>query len=292
MWRTWCRQQSVAKPEPVSKNTPTHHTSTPPSEDTASQSLLPLAEVYHLRSRLSAGDALFPVTSFDPQDQELIADDPVIKALPDYTFTMYSLEPATLAFMKEMITRYRPATILEYGSGLSSAVLSRHQREVHGDGSATCYISIEQSPKFAEQTHELLRRSNTSEQVTMLVADIVSMHVHGRETHCYDLAGCGLDDVLQGRSIDLILIDGPVGGGPSGIPGARFATVPLLRDRTANGAPFFLDDAFRDTELAIARDWSQLDYLRIIGIKAVGKGMLIGRYERFGPTMRQLIKPP
>ena len=262
-----------------SKTTALKRASSLTPADTASQSLLPLAEIVRLRSRLSTRDALFPVTPFDPRDRELLADDPVVKALSGSAISSFSMEPAALAFMKRMITRYKPATILEYGSGLSTGVLSSHQRTVCGDDPASGYISIEQSPEFANQTAELLRRSGTSERVTVLVADIVAVRVHGRETRCYDLAGCGLDDALQGRAIDLVLIDGPAGGGALGIPGSRLATVPMLRDRSASGAPFFLDDAFRDTELAIARAWSRLKYVRIMGITAVGKGMLFGRYE-------------
>lgn len=240
--------------------------------------LMPLEEVLRMRVRLNQADILFPKRPFQEGDLLALDGDPVLADLSDYQFSTYSMEPTSLAFLKHVFSTYKPTTVVELGSGISTPILSAHLRGLHAPEVDVCYVTIDQSQEFADQTRDMLDRVGTSDIVKMIVVDTKPLEIHGRETACYDINIEQLAEALGGRQADLFIIDGPVGGGPYGVPGARFATVPLLKPVAAHEALFFLDDAYRDTELDIAKAWSQLDYMHVFGIKAVGKGTLVGCY--------------
>ncbi len=254
--------------------------SAPPLPDDRSKilpPLMPLHEVLRMRVRLKQNDILFPGQPFTETDLACLADDPVLKLLPEYQFSPYSMEPTSLAFLKHVFETYKPTTVVELGSGISTPMLSHHLRMLNPDVDVR-YVTIDQNQDFADQTRGMLEQVGTADMTEMIVVDTKPMEIHGKETACYDIDSQQVADALHGRKADLFIIDGPVGGGPTGYRGARFATVPLLRPIAAHEALFFLDDALRDTELEIAAAWSELDYLHIFGIKAVGKGTLVGCY--------------
>lgn len=242
--------------------------------------LMPLAEVLALRRRLpTGGNPLFPRLPATPADRAMLDGDAAFARLPDHAFTPYSMEPATLAVLKAMVSAVRPRLVVEFGSGISTVVLAAHLAALAGDGEPPHLVSIDQSETFAAATRDLLDRAGVAGLVTLLVAEPAEMTVHGRHTRCYGLDAARLAETLAGRSVNLVVIDGPVAGGPDGDAAARFATVPLLRSVAAPGAPFVLDDALRDGELEIARVWAALPYVEIHGLKAVGKGLLVGRFR-------------
>jgi len=240
--------------------------------------MIPLEEILRLRLRLAQPGILFPQESFDSEDLSALAGDPALELLSDYKFSDYSMEPTALAYLKEIFTTYKPKTIVELGSGISTAILSYLLRSLHGPDAFIRYVTIDQSQEYVDQTWSMIEEVGTTDIVKTIVADTKPMTIHGRDTACYDIKSELVAEALDGHQADLIIVDGPVGGGTNGVKGARFATVPLLRPLAAHQALFFLDDALRDTELEIAVSWSQLDYLQVLGLKAVGKGTLVGCY--------------
>jgi len=98
---------------------------------------------------------------------------------------------------------------------------------------------------------------------------VTVVHVPLREGP-YDVGKLGV--VPPGGHVDWILIDGP-----SGPPGCRYWTLPALRGHCGPGARWFLDDAFRDGELAILRKWRNVSGIVVEGIYPIGKGLATGR---------------
>lgn len=241
-------------------------------------SLMPIMEVIRLRVRLGQPGILFAEHKFDPEDLETLAGDPVLTQLSDYEFSLYSMEPTALAFLKDMFTAFKPTTVIELGSGISTAILSRHMRELHGPDIKPRYVTVDQSADFALQTQEMLERVGASDMVQMIVAETHPVETEGRETSWYHLNAEKFVQALGGRKADLVIIDGPTAGGAHGVVGSRFAALPLLKPYLAHEALFFMDDAFRDPELEIAAAWAGLDYVHVFGHKSVGKGMLVGCY--------------
>lgn len=240
--------------------------------------MMPFEDILRLRMRLRKSNVLFPRQPFDSQDLGELAGDPVMAMLPDYKFSDYSMEPSSLAYLKNVFESFRPTTVVELGSGISTAILSHLLMTLHEPGTFIRYVTIDQSQDYADQTNAMLERVGTTDIVRTMIAETKPMTVHGRETACYDIQADELVDALDGHQAELFIIDGPTGGGVNGFEGARFATAPLLKPVAAHEALFFLDDALRDTELEIAAAWAQLDYLNVLGLKAVGKGTLVGCY--------------
>ena len=222
--------------------------------------------------RLCTTNILFPRQSFDSQDLDALAGDPVMDILSDYAFSDYSMEPTSLAYLKQVFQTFKPSVVVELGSGISTAILSHLMLTLHEPGTFVRYVTIDQSQEYADYTYAMLERVATTDIVRTIVAETKPMTIHERETACYDIRPDVLAEALDGHQADLFIIDGPTGGGLNGFEGARFATAPLLRPVAAHEALFFLDDALRDTELEIAAAWTQLDYLNVLGLKALGRG--------------------
>ncbi len=130
-------------------------------------------------------------------------------------------------------------------------------------------LSIEQDVGQAGRTRGLLARAGLDREAVVLVAPLEDQVVEGRHTICYALPADLF--AVGGRPADLIVIDGPAG--PAGV---RFGTLPLVRGYVRDGARFVLDDALRDGELAIAREWATLPYAKVAGIRLIEKGLLVG----------------
>lgn len=109
----------------------------------------------------------------------------------------------------------------------------------------------------------------------VVYAPVVPTRVAGVDTSCYDLPDGFPQTVLRNRQPDLVLVDGPSGGG-----NVRFGTIPLVQAWLAPLASFFMDDALRDWELAIADAWEEIDGIYIFGIHLIGKGLLLGQIRQ------------
>lgn len=240
----------------------------------ARHGLVALPDILRLRMRIRS--QLFPVTQFPEADLTLLADDPAFACLSDYRFTAFSMEPAALAFQKTLIAEHKPRVIVEFGSGLSTAVLARAQRDARPGEDGLYYISVEQGEDYARDSLAMVKRAGL-DHVRFFVAEMVPVKAHGVETRCYNLPPDYLERTFDGAKADFVVIDGPVSGGPGGVPDARFPTIPLLRPVLADGALICLDDALRDMELRVAARWQDLPYIEILGVKIVGKGTAVAR---------------
>ena len=78
--------------------------------------------------------------------------------------------------------------------------------------------------------------------------------------------------LLASRRISLVLVDGPAAEA-----GARYATVPGVRDLLDADAVILLDDALRDGELDTAKRWDDLDWIGVDGMYMTEKGLLRAR---------------
>jgi predicted O-methyltransferase YrrM len=182
----------------------------------------------------------------------------------------WSLGPASIDELVRLVTSRRPRTIVEFGSGVSTVALAWAMRETFGPGDVTRIVSIEQDAEHAQRTRDLLARSDLATGCVIVVAPLEDQVIDGFETTCYAVRD-SLRSTLGDRRADLVVIDGPAGP-----PGVRFGTLPLVRDHVADRATFVMDDALRDGELGIAKRWSALPYVHVVGIRLVEKGLLTG----------------
>jgi len=174
----------------------------------------------------------------------------------------------TLDFLRTKILELQPGVVLELGSGASTVAIAEAMREVHG-ARYNGVFSIDEDEGFLRETRAQLDSRG-------LTADLVhrplrAATVNRRTSLCYDLNPGFMREWLADALPDFLFIDGPSGRG-----NARLATLPLLQPHLREECVFFLDDALRDDEIAVAKEWARLERVEIVGVHPVGRGILEG----------------
>lgn len=248
--------------------------------------IIPFSEYLAMRRR--TGDpqyGFFPRTGFSQAHYDELAKDPIMQAVKDdYTYTAWSMEPDSITFLKQVIEMFKPRVVLELGSGISTPILSAKLKEVWAkDAEKPVYVTIDQSDDYLGQTLKLVEKAGTSEITKSLIFPIVYYKVGAQSPDgqqqvlaCYDFNEEKLHEACGGLRPDMIIVDGPTGGGEGGFPFARMLTAPILSYYAKPGALFCLDDAYRDTEIQETMRWIENKTLGVLGVKAVGKGLMMG----------------
>jgi predicted O-methyltransferase YrrM len=228
---------------------------------------VPLAIVNLLR-RVGSGPS--PLVATHGSSASLLRTVPLAALLEGTELGLWSPGPRSIDELVEMVRDVRPETLIELGSGTTTVALAWAVRDTLGPGARARIVSVDQDPEYAAATTARLAEAGLDRDVRVISVPLVDQDVEGRQTCCYALVD-DLATALDGRLADLVFIDGPAGP-----PGIRFGTLPLVRPYVRVGAPFVLDDALRDGELQIARDWADLPYVSIRGIRLIDHGLLIG----------------
>jgi len=232
---------------------------------------VPLSRLLALRRCFRTPDAFATPGEALVANGSALSDSLLARHLAEVELGAWSLDVGTLGFLMEQVAQQKPFLALEFGSGVSTVCLARAMARVRGRQAGRVLISFEQDERFATGTRSLLAELGLADLAEVITVPLEPTNIEGVETTCYALPG-DLDRVPAGARADFVLIDGPAANGE-----ARFSTLPLARGWLAPGARFFLDDALRDSELAVARAWARLPYLRLEGVHLFGKGLLCGR---------------
>jgi glycosyltransferase involved in cell wall biosynthesis len=154
-----------------------------------------------------------------------------------------------LLVVKEILKSGKKApVIVEAGSGLSTVVLGYLLEKFFPQGTL---ISLEHSYDFYEETLSELE-FHCLEKVNLLIAPMRYYIIDGKEWLWYDISG--LKELLSGRKIDFLIIDGP----PESIQEeARYPALPLLRRELASDFTLILDDANREGEKKASLRWKR-----------------------------------
>ena len=254
-----------------------------PKDRTLKTTLCPLNEFLSLRARLGSGSPLFPRGPHLDKHYQTLLQDPIMqKVKDDYTYNPFSMEPDSVLFLKEMIAMFKPQVVVELGSGISTPILSAQQKEQYKDSDIKpTYVTIDQSDDYLDQTMTLVKKAGTDDTVKPLIfpmcyykVDTASHHGHD-QLGCYDFDEKALHEACGGIRPDMIIIDGPTGGGQNGYIFARLLTVPILSKIAAPECVYFLDDTYRDTEIVAMQDWHQSLLINVLGVKMCGKGTMV-----------------
>lgn len=238
------------------------------------QTLLPLEDVLAWRRKQDRrANALAIPGLWTVSDGRALRNPFLADALANDRLGIWALDAETINFLEERIASSRPSHILEFGAGVSTLCLARFMLE-QGHDSGPVVFSVEQNEWQAAQSRARLTALGLERLVRIIHAPLASQDIDGRQTDCYQLLPQALNEFLGGASPNMILIDGPAGDG-----NARFGTLPLIQRHVAPGAVFFLDDALRDDELAVAMGWTQRPGIAVNGLYALGKGLLTGTVQ-------------
>lgn len=173
---------------------------------------------------------------------------------------IWSLDRHSILLLWRELLKDRPATVLEFGAGLSTLVLARYAAMEPGRK----VISVEQRLEIKQQIEARLASAGLAHTARILHAPVTA---EGK----YQLDDKALSESLARRRVNWVLIDGPKG--PSG---CRVWTLPPIMAYCAPGARWFLHDAFRDGELRALEAWTRWPAVRVEGIYPCGKGLATG----------------
>lgn len=197
------------------------------------------------------------------------------------------MRPASLVAVCNAIVLSKRRRVLELGSGTSTVLLARLlAQQPHVDDPH--HVAVEHDAHWAEWVQGQLQREGLHALVTVLH---VPMAAHPRaepgmlwydEKRLLD----GLDAALSGRTIDLLLVDGPPADAPEKTL-ARYPALPVLLPRLAPGATVVLDDVERAGEQEVLRRWereTETHFDRRAASGGVAVGRLPGATGDSGPV--------
>ena len=194
----------------------------------------------------------------------------------------WAIGSRSLEFIRSRVSTLRPQVAIEFGSGISTAVLALAMRDAAVDPSTFLVVSFEQDERHAADTRQLVEQIGLGRHVVVVFAPLKQQTIEGLVTTCYSMP-LDVHRFFNGRVADLVIIDGP-----SAESGARFGTLPLVKALVSSAAEFILDDAVRDGELYVAKRWDSLPYIRVDGIRLIERGLLtgaiLGGRSSTGPT--------
>lgn len=177
--------------------------------------------------------------------------------LPFFPATRYALAPSALLTVLNDVVANDRRTILELGSGYSSVYIAKaladNAAEDHGPVDDRAVITVDAHAGWLQQVTRKAAAAGVAGRVQCVHAPMTpigKMATGGADW--YDLAA--IKSALNGRTIDLLLVDGPVASEKK-IQFARAPAVPMLKSLLSPSCSIFLDDIHRASHAKIARQW-------------------------------------
>ena len=165
----------------------------------------------------------------------------------------HAVSPDTAVFLWHLLNVYRPKSILDLGSGVSSALFATFSKRMGG----RC-LSVDHLPKFVEETRVLVQSWGTSEKWDIIQADINEQD----GGLFYDLRKVK----ATRRRFDFLFLDGP----PKYVdPNVRGNLLPLFLPVLKKGCIIVMDDYYRDGENAAVKQWVDAGLVEILQINTV-----------------------
>lgn len=233
--------------------------------------LVPLEMARALRRKLRESNALCKALQSSIRKEPL--DSPADMMLSDW-----NMNAEVLNLLIRLIRQRDLKRVLEFGSGISTVVLSHEMSRRSGS-----ILSIEQDESYAKSTREWINQRHLGSASKVITAGLTETEVCGIRTICYEF-GRDLQREIECFSPDLIIIDGP--SQESGA--SRLGVAPSVGKILRRSTPFVMDDGFRDAELLIAERWRDESLVRIEGLIPTGLGLLAGTVGK----VQGLTSPP
>lgn len=154
----------------------------------------------------------------------------------------WSAAPDFLHLIADYCLQYKPDTILECSSGITTLVLARCC-QINNRGHV---FSLENGAEYASTSLDHLQQFQLGNHATVIHAPLEESSLGDRGFLWYSTRD------IPRQPIDMLVIDGPPGFIQKH---ARYPALPLLYDRLSDGCRIYLDDAARDDEQEIASMW-------------------------------------
>lgn len=143
-------------------------------------------------------------------------------------------------------------TILEFGSGLSTIIISRLIKK----NKLPCKIySIEHDKSWFDLLNNILKKENTSENVVSIHAPLSVSKKSKKNLDWYNEEAI-LNGMPKNILFDLLIIDGPPAHEKSKSL-SRYPALPFAKDKLNKSYSIYLDDASRKGELEVIKFWQE-----------------------------------
>ncbi|MEO3930670.1 class I SAM-dependent methyltransferase [Micromonosporaceae bacterium B7E4] len=185
-------------------------------------------------------------------------------------WTISAMRPSGLvAVLNEIVLNCR-RSIVELGAGISTWYIARLLSQVGGH-----LIAVEHDERWADQVETQLAREGLTDLVSVVRAPLaaISPAWPGEDPSWYD-AGA-VTEALDGRRIDLLVVDGPPAFRAE-LAHARYPALPMLAASLAEDHAIVLDDIDRTGEQEILDVWER-DFGVTFQRRVVDGGIAIGR---------------
>ncbi|SDC67251.1 hypothetical protein [Paraburkholderia lycopersici] len=174
----------------------------------------------------------------------------------------WPVSPDFALYLVQLIEQKHYDLIVEFGSGLSTAVIGKAlaQRKARNPSQAsrsTKFVSFEHLPSYHEQTLTRLQAMGVDENVDLRLTPLLNWTAADGTLYSYYDCAPALESLSRATSEQipsiLVMVDGP----PAGVGKlARYPAAPLMRQFFPRASiDFVLDDYIREDEQRIAKLW-------------------------------------
>ncbi|MDZ7755547.1 class I SAM-dependent methyltransferase [Rhodohalobacter sp.] len=169
---------------------------------------------------------------------------PIRAPLP--SMTGWAATPELSSFLLKSIQKYRPATIVEIGSGVTTLISGYSLEKFNIDGKI---ISFDHDPQFAAKTMDEIKLHGLSDKVDIRIAPLEKVTIDNIEWEWYST-----DKIKFDQPIDLLVVDGPP---VKTQKNARYPALPLLYKYLSENAVVIMHDTNRVDESTIIKLWQE-----------------------------------
>lgn len=163
----------------------------------------------------------------------------------------YAISPDLVFYLLDLLDRYSPKSIAEFGSGFSSVVFSRY-----ADANNASVTSFDHEPFFAKKSAENVKKWGYEKSFELITTEVIEQSVDGQKVMFYDHKAAPAQ-----RQYDFVFLDGP----PQKLGlTVRGGLLPLFRPQLAPGCIIVLDDYYRPGEREIVKNWLESGYVELI----------------------------
>jgi predicted O-methyltransferase YrrM len=159
-----------------------------------------------------------------------------------------SIDSFHAKYLVEHLLSDPPRTILELGSG-SSTILIARVMEAQG-APPYAHIAVEHDAAFLDRSRAYARLNGVADRITFAHCPLVPIETLRMEWYA------DVPDLLAGRRIDLLIVDGPPAY-RAGQERARLPALEVLYPHLAAKCTVILDDANRPGEVEVFRAWTR-----------------------------------
>ena len=160
----------------------------------------------------------------------------------------WALTPDAAVLLAREIAIRRPNTIVELGSGVSTVMVGRLLQQM-GCGHL---ISLDHDPEWAKETRRNILANGLQDYVEVLDAPLVRQQFDGKDFVWYQIP----EQLRHIEQIDMLTVDGPPQTTDATVL-ARYPALPAFVDQFSEHAVIYIDDAKRDTEQEMIKEWQQ-----------------------------------